>query len=181
MTKRIAIFIDGSNFSASCNVVGLRPDYDKIVSLFAKEGDVVGSYYFTALPPKEVNTPLRMVTDRLQYNGWNLVTKETKTYVNSERTFVKGNMDTEIVVQSFRMVEYITDLVLFSGDGDFRSMVEELQSRAVRVTVVSVLERGSNSMIADELRRQVNRFINLKDIMNQISMSESGLRFMRGR
>jgi uncharacterized LabA/DUF88 family protein len=138
MTKRICIFVDGSNFFASCNVVGLRPDFDKIVSYFSTEGDVVGSYYFTALPPKDQDSPIRKVTDRLQYNGWNLVTKETKTYVNEGSNFTKGNMDSEMIVQAFKMCEFIDHIVLFSGDGDFKSMVEELQVRGVRVTAVSV-------------------------------------------
>jgi uncharacterized LabA/DUF88 family protein len=186
MTKRIAIFVDGSNFSASCNVVGLRPDYDKIVSMFAKEGHITGQYYFTALPPKEVDTPLRKVTDRLQYHGWRLVTKETKTLVDGDRTFIKGDMDADMIVWAFKVVEYIDELILFSGDGDFRSMVEELQIRSVKVTAVSVLRPDNKSMMADELRRQVDRFIDLETIKGQIDMMSSNKpqatgKFLRGR
>lgn len=172
--KRIAIFVDGSNFSAACNIVGLRPDYDKIVEYFKHEGDVVGCYYFTALPPKNIDAPLRQVVDRLQYNGWSLITKETKTYTIDDRTVVKGNMDIEIVVQAFRMCNHVTDIILFSGDGDFKSMVEEIQSRAVRVTAVSVLSRDRNdNMTADELRRQVSRFIDLNEMKSLITMNSS--------
>lgn len=178
--KRIAIFVDGSNFAAACNTIGLRPDYAKIVAYFRAEGDVVGCYYFTALPPKEVYSPLRQVVDRLTYNGWRLVTKETKTY----GTFIKGNMDIEIVVQAFRMCEHIDDIILFSGDGDFRSMVEEVQSRGVRVHVVSVLTRDEKNMTSDELRRQVDSFIDLADIKDKITLgAKSGpsLSFLKNR
>lgn len=171
MPKRIAIYVDGSNFSASCNIVGLRPDFDKIVSHFSREGDVVGSYYFTALPPREVDSPIRKVTDRLQYNGWNLITKETKSFEKEGRSFMKGDMDGDMIVQAFKMCEFIDHLVLFSGDGDFRSMVEELQVRGVQVTAVSVLTRGNDNMMADELRRQVNRFVDLSELKDKISMS----------
>lgn len=183
--KRIAIFVDGSNLSAAVSKVGFRPDFDKIVSYFAREGEVVGSYYFTALP-KEDN-PLRKLTDRLEYNGWRLITKETKTYDNGP---MKGNMDVEIVVQAFRMLEYITDLVLFSGDGDFRSMVEELQNRALRVTAVAHFAKNGDNMTADELRRQVNRFIPLASLRKEIALEivetreeqrERRLNFLHGK
>lgn len=180
--KRIAIFIDGSNFNEAFKFARFRPDYSLIEEYFKREGDVVGMFYFTALPPPEVISPIRAVMDHIQYHGWNLVTKETKTY----NGVMKGNMDVEIVVKAWVLWEHFTDLILFSGDGDFTSMCAELQNRGRRVTAVSIRERGDDGhMMADELRRQVNRFIDLREIAPYIRMDnpikQASLAFLRGR
>lgn len=170
--KRIAIFVEGSNFKAACNIIGIRPDYTKLKKYFEQEGEIVGAYYFTALPPREELSDIRKLVDFVQYNGWSALTKETKTYVNDGVTRYKGNMDVEIVVQAFKMCEYITDLILCSGDGDFCAMVEELQVRAVRVSVMSLLRRDAANMIDDRLRKTASRFINIEDIKSQIAMGD---------
>jgi len=184
MLKRVAIFIDGSNFSAALRQLDFRPDYDKILAYYAMLGNVVGAYYFTALPPSGVETPLRKLTDRLQYHGWNLVTKETKTFKDlAGKSTVKGNMDVEIAVKAWKLADKIDELILFSGDGDFRCLVEELQNHAVRVTAVSVHRRDSLCMIADELRKQVDVFTDLKELQPHIDAStkEKRLRFLEGK
>ena len=183
--KRIAIFIDGSNFNEAFKFAGFRPNYERLVNYFAQDGDVIGSYYFTALPPKEIHSPIRAIMDQIQYHGWYVISKETKKYGG----IIKGNMDCEIVVQAWAMWEHFTDLVLFSGDGDFTCMVSELQRRGRRVTAVSIHERNDDGgMVADELRRQVNKFIDLREIMDYIKMGEGvkeivkpGLTFLRGK
>lgn len=169
MSKKIAIFIDGSNFNEAFKFARFRPNYQLIEKYFSQEGDVVGMFYFTALPPKEVSSPIRAIMDHIQYHGWSVISKETKTF----GAITKGNMDVEIVVQAWRMWEHFTDLILFSGDGDFTDMVRELQTRGRRVTAVSIHERGDNgSLIADELRRQVNKFIDLREIADYIKMGD---------
>jgi uncharacterized LabA/DUF88 family protein len=186
VSKRIAIFVDGSNFNEAFKFARFRPNYQLIENYFAQDGDVVGMFYFTALPPKEVHSPIRAIMDHIEYHGWTVVSKETKTYGNT----IKGNMDCEIVVQAWLMWEHFTDLVLFSGDGDFTCMVRELQNRGRRVTAVSIHERDNTfSMVADELRRQVNKFIDLRDIADYIRMDgevkeikpKPALTFLRGR
>jgi len=184
--KQIAIFIDGSNFNEAFKFAQFRPNYELIEKYFSQDGEVVGMYYFTALPPKEVHSPIRAIMDHIMYHGWNVITKETKTYGK----VIKGNMDVEIVVQAWAMWEHFTDLILFSGDGDFTSMVAELQRRGRRVTAVSIHERNNDGgMMADDLRRQVNKFIDLREIRDYIRMdgvvkeivSKPALSFLRGR
>ena len=176
--KKIAIFIDGSNFNKAFKQCNFRPNYEKIVKLFEEEGEVVGSFYFTALPKE--TTPLHGIMDYIAYHGWSVVSKETKVFDG----VTKGNMDVEIVTYAWRMWEHFSDLILFSGDGDFAAMVSQLRSLGRRVTAVSVHKRGdSESMIADELRRAVNKFIDLREIADKIKMDDSprtGLRFTRG-
>ena len=48
-------------------------------------------------------------------------------------------------------------------DGDFRPLVESLQRQGIRVSVVSTI-RSQPPMIADELRRQADNFIELDEL-----------------
>jgi uncharacterized LabA/DUF88 family protein len=96
--------------------------------------------------------------DWLDYNGYAVVTKATKEFIDaSGRRKVKGNMDIELAVDAMKLAEHVDQMVLFSGDGDFRSLVEAVQRRGVRVTVVSTIS-SQPPMIADELRRQADVF-----------------------
>jgi hypothetical protein len=58
-------------------------------------------------------------------------------------------------------------MVLFSGDGDFRSLVEAVQRRGVRVIVVSTISTQP-PMVADELRRQADEFIDIVALQNKL-------------
>ncbi len=60
-----------------------------------------------------------------------------------------------------------TRFVLFSGDGDFRPLVATLQRKGVRVSVVSTI-RSTPPMIADDLRRQADNFIELEELKDAI-------------
>jgi uncharacterized LabA/DUF88 family protein len=68
------------------------------------------------------------------------------------------------------IAERIDHVVLFSGDGDFRRLVEAVQRKGVRVTIVSTI-RTQPPMVADELRRQADTFLELQELMPQIQRS----------
>lgn len=164
MEKKIVIFVDGSNFAAALNAARMRVDYDKILAEYNSIGQVVNATYFTALPPKNVFAPLRGLIDRLAYNGWHIVSKEVKTNITSEGLLRdKGNMDVNIAVEAMHRADQMTDFVLFSGDGDFTCLVAKLQDKAIHCTAVSYYSHRSDCIVADELRRQVNTFINIAD------------------
>jgi len=164
-SKVTSIFIDGSNLYASIKALGLSAiDYKKILSHF--EGTIHKALYFTALPPKEEQSSLRPMVDYLEYNGWGVIQKETKTFVDpvTKVTKVKGNMDVEMCVMCLELAPYCSDIILFTGDGDFRFLVETLQRRyGICVTIVSTINTRP-SMIADELRRQADKFIDIVDL-----------------
>ena len=102
--------------------------------------------------------------DWLNYNGFTMVTKPAKEYTDSMgRRKVKGNMDIELTVDAMELAPYVDHVVLFSGDGDFRPLVEAQQRKGVRVSVVSTI-RSQPPMIADELRRQADNFIELDEL-----------------
>lgn len=169
--KKIAIFVDGSNFSVSLKAAGFRVDYQRIREYFDTFGDLVGSYYFTALPPKDEPSSIRGLTDSLQHKGWTLITKEIKVYRDQPIAKTKGNMDIEMVVKAWTLAEHITDLILFSGDGDFRAMVDKLQDMGVRVTAVSFHSHDSRNMVSEALRKGVHEFINLSQLRADFEMA----------
>ena len=171
--ERIALFIDGSNLYSAARSLGFDIDYKKLLSEFSGKGHLVRAFYYTALLEDQEYSPIRPLVDWLDYNGYTMVTKPTKEYTDaSGRRKIKGNMDIELAIDVLDMCEYLDHIVLFSGDGDFRRLVEAVQRKGRRVTVVSTV-RSQPPMIADELRRQADNFIELQDIIPKISRAQA--------
>jgi len=170
--EKIALFIDGSNLYSASRAIGFDIDYKNLLELFSAKGQLVRAYYYTALMEDQENLPIRPLVDWLDYNGYTVVTKPTKEFTDSMgRRKIKGNMDMEIAIDVLEMAEHIDHAVLFSGDGDFRRLVEAVQRRGARVTVVSTFQ-SSPPMVADELRRQADNFVELKTLEAQIARKE---------
>jgi uncharacterized LabA/DUF88 family protein len=166
--ERIALFIDGANFYAAARTLGFDVDYSKLLSEFQKRGRLIRASYYTAILEDVDYSPVRPLADWLDYNGFNVVTKPAKEYTDSQgRRRVKGDMDIEIAVDMLELASSVDHIVLFSGDGDFRRLVEAVQRRGPRVSVVSSI-KTSPPMVADELRRQADTFIDLADLIGLI-------------
>ena len=166
--ERLALFIDGSNLYAATKALGFDIDYKLLRSEFMRRGKMVRAFYYTALIENEEYSPIRPLVDWLDYNGFSLVTKPAKEFTDSTgRRKIKGNMDIELAVDAMEMADHVEHIVLFSGDGDFRVLVEALQRKGVRVSVVSTI-RSQPPMIADDLRRQADNFIELEELKDVI-------------
>ncbi len=167
--ERIALFIDGANLYAAARALGFDIDYKRLLELFSEKGRLVRALYYTALVEDQEYSPIRPLVDWLDYNGYTMVTKPTKEFTDSYgRRKIKGDMDIELAIDMLEMANYLDHAVLFSGDGDFRRLVEVVQRKGVRVSVVSTV-RSSPPMVADELRRQADNFIELADLEERIS------------
>jgi uncharacterized LabA/DUF88 family protein len=167
-TDRIALFIDGANLYATAKSLGFDIDYKRLLKEFQGRGKLIRAFYYTALVEDQEYSSIRPLIDWLDYNGFSVVTKPTKEFVDAlGRRKVKGNMDIELAVDAMEMAEHLDHIVLFSGDGDFRSLVEAVQRKGVRVSVVST-NSTQPAMIADELRRQADEFIDLMQLANKI-------------
>ncbi len=173
--ERIALFIDGANLYATSKSLGFDIDYKRLLTWFRQRGQLVRALYYTALAEDQEYSSIRPLIDWLDYNGYTMVTKPTKEFTDSMgRRKVKGNMDIELTVDAMRLAEHLDHIILFSGDGDFRSLVEALQQRGRRVSIVSTLQTQP-PMVADELRRQADQFIDLADLESAICR-EGGMR-----
>ncbi|MEF3365682.1 NYN domain-containing protein [Methylocystis sp. 9N] len=166
--ERIALFIDGANLYATAKSLGFDIDYKRLLREFQSKGRLIRAFYYTALIEDQEYSSIRPLIDWLDYNGYAVVTKPTKEFVDSlGRRKVKGNMDIELAVDAMEMAEHVDHMVLFSGDGDFRSLVEAVQRKGVRVSVISTITTQP-PMIADELRRQADEFIDLIHLVGKI-------------
>ncbi len=168
MNERVALFIDGSNLYAAARALGFDIYYKRLLDVFQKDGRLIRAFYYTALMEDQEYSPIRPLVDWLDYNGYTMVTKPTKEFTDAAgRRMIKGNMDIELAIDVMEMAPYLDHIVIFSGDGDFRRLVEAVQRKGVRVSVVSTIN-SQPPMIADELRRQADSFIELSDIQAQI-------------
>jgi len=171
--ERIALFIDGSNLYAAARALGFDIDYKRLLELFAAKGHLIRAFYYTALVEDQEYSPIRPLVDWLDYNGYTMVTKPTKEFTDAMgRRKIKGNMDIELAIDVMEMAEHLDHIVLFSGDGDFRRLVEAVQRKGARVTVVSTV-RSNPPMVADELRRQADNFFELQELMPSIARLNS--------
>jgi uncharacterized LabA/DUF88 family protein len=162
-TERVALFIDGANLYSAARNLSLEMDFRKLLDSFRDRSMLVRAYYYTAVVEGEEFSPVRPLVDWLGYNGFSTVTKPVKRFTDAQgHSRTKGNMDIEIAVDMLELAPRIDHAVLFSGDGDFRKLVQAVQARGVRVTVVSTL-KSQPPMIADELRRQADAYVDLAD------------------
>jgi uncharacterized LabA/DUF88 family protein len=163
-TDRIALFIEGANLYSAAKALNIDIDYKKLLDEFRKRGILVRAYYYTAIIDDQEYSPIRPLVDWLDYNGFSLVTKSAREYTDAQgRRRVKGDMDVELTCDVLELSDKLDHIVLFSGDGDFRRLVEAVQRKGVRVTVVSTLKTPA-PMISDDLRRQADTFIDLSDL-----------------
>jgi uncharacterized LabA/DUF88 family protein len=166
---RIALFIDGANLYAAARQLGFDIDYRKLLEVFGAKGRLTRAFYYTALLDDQEYSPSRPLVDWLDYNGYTVVTKSAKEFTDPEgRRRIKGNMDMELAIDMMEMADRLDHVILFSGDGDFRVLLEAVQRKGLRATVVSSL-RTQPPMVADELRRQADEFIELRDLAAQIA------------
>ena len=165
---RIAIFIDGRNLYATAKALGFDIDYKRLLKEFQSRGTLLRAFYYTAVVEDQDYSSIRPLIDWLDYNGYTVITKATKEFIDaSGRRKMKGNMDIELTVDARELAAHVDQIVLFSGDGDFRSLVEAVQRRGVRVTVVSSI-LSQPPMIADELRRQADVFTDLGELKSKL-------------
>lgn len=171
--EKTAFFIDGANLYKAARNLGFDIDYKSLLAKAQKTCQLVRASYYTAIQEDRDQdySPLRPLVDWLDYNGYTMVTKTTREFTDPQgRKRFKGSTDVELVVDMMLMADRLDHLVIFSGNGDFKRAIEAIQSKGVRVTAVSTV-KSSPPMASDELRRQVDNFIDLADLEKVIGRS----------
>ena len=183
--RKIALFIDGVNFYSTAKTLGFDLDYRKLLKEFGGYGMIVRAYYYTAIVDDQEYSSIRPLVDWLDYNGYTVVTKPTKEYVDAAgRRKFKGNMDVELTIDALEMAPHVDQIYIFSGDGDFRPLVHALKRKGVRVTVVSTVTTQP-PMVSDDLRRAADEFLDIAELSQRICRPQQDRpdrlpRFLRG-
>lgn len=166
--EKIALFIDGANLYATSRSLGFDIDYRRLLSYFQDKGYLLRAYYYTALVEDQEYSSIRPLIDWLDYNGYKVVTKPAREFTDATgRRKIKGNMDIELAVDALELVPHVDHYVIFSGDGDFRSLVDALQRKGRKVSIVSTIS-SQPPMISDDLRRQADHFIDLLSLRDEV-------------
>lgn len=173
LMEKTALFIDGANLYSATKALGFDIDYKRLLKEFQSRGYVLRAFYYTTLVEDSEYSSIRPLLDWLDYNGYSVVTKPAREFTDSQgRRRIRGNMDIELAVNAMETAAYVDHIVLFSGDGDFRSLVEAIQRKGVRVSVVSTVSTQP-PMISDDLRRQADAFIDLTELQARIGRDPS--------
>jgi uncharacterized LabA/DUF88 family protein len=166
---RIALFIDGHNLQATARTLGFDIDYKRLLREFESRGTLLRAFYYTSIVEDQERSSIRPLIDWLGYNGFRVVTKAAVEFIDANgRRKIQASMDIELAIDAMELAAHVDQIVLFSGDGDFRPLIEALQRRGVHVTVVSTI-----SMVADALRRQANAFIDVAELRSKIGRDPS--------
>jgi len=172
-SDRIAVFIDGANLYSTCKALGFDIDYKRLLREFQSRGALLRAFYFTTIIEDQEYTSVRPLIDWLDYNGFTVVTKLSKEFIEAGgRRKVKGSMNIELAVHAMELADHVDRMFLFSGDGEFRSLLEAVQRRGVHVTVISTLV-SQPPMVADDLRRQADAFIDLTELKAKLGRDPS--------
>ena len=166
--EKVVLFIDGANLYATSKAIGIDIDYRRLLSEFQSKAYLLRAFYYTALVEDQEYSSIRPLIDWLDYNGFTVVTKPAKEFTDAGgRRKIKGNMDIELTVDALELADVVDHYVIFSGDGDFRTLVEALQRRGRKVSIVSTMA-SQPPMISDELRRQADHFIDLMSLKAEV-------------
>lgn len=171
--KKTGLFIDGANVYAACRALGVEIDYKALLRYYEDTCDLRRAFYYAAILETEEYSPLKPLTDWLSYNGYTVVSKPAREFYNEAgNRRIVGNMDVELAVDMIDIAPRLDNVVLFSGDADFRRLVEAVQRQGVYVTVVSSI-KTTPAVIGDELRRQADRFVDLADIVHHFNRADT--------
>jgi uncharacterized LabA/DUF88 family protein len=174
--ERIGIFIDGMNNYTATRSLGFEMDYLKFLKYARSLGLVVRAFYYTPLIDGPATGRLRGKMGWLAYNGYTLVTKQAKEYIDEQgRRRIKGNMDVEMAVNMLELVPHLDHVILLSGASDLCPLVEAVQRGGAHVTVIST-ERTTTPIVSEALRRIADDYIDLKDLAPLITRTRYATR-----
>lgn len=165
--ERLAILIDGPSLERAAKALKLDIDYKRLLAMFQQRGYLIRAHYYAALSPDRSQSTLRPLLDWLSYNGFSVISRIAKDLTTAG---CQGAIAVDLAVDAMMISDRIDHFVLFTGSPDYIPLLAALQGRARRVTIVSTLR--AEPLLADDLRRQADYFLELDDLRPIIGREE---------
>jgi len=158
---KVGIFLDVPNVTYAAEDAGVRVDFGKLLEYLTQGRQLVRA---TAYAPVTDDPATRFENQRFVHpvlgQGYKVVTKPWKRFADGG---MKANFDIELAVDILTMSDRLDIVVLLSGDGDFKRVVELVESKGVRVEVCAFAQST-----ASELRAVADYYIDLGSILQYV-------------
>ncbi|HEX5939783.1 MAG TPA: NYN domain-containing protein [Dehalococcoidia bacterium] len=159
---RCGIFVDVPNIIYTADRLRARIDFGKLLNLLSEGRELVRASAYAPISddPSQSLESQRFVQPFVD-RGYKIVTKPLKRFADGS---IKANFDVELAMDILTMADRLDVICLVSGDGDFRRLIEIVESKGVRVEVVAF---GQST--AAELKNMADEFIELGQILDRIT------------
>ena len=162
--ERIALLIDGMSLESALAALGEDIDYGRLRAFFARKGRLVSAGFYVSFSDDAEYEAARAKLEWLEENGFAIIARRASTSdLDPGRRRMRKSVSVDLAVDALQLAGNVDHLVLFSGDGQLRRLVEALQEEGKRVTVVSTI-RTRHPIASDELRRQADQFLDLVNL-----------------
>ena len=146
ITGKTYVFIDAANILYSQQTLKWRVDYKKLSEYLKRECDLGAMYFYTGRIG--VNHKQNLFIKKLERLGYVVRAKEVKFIkIPGGNAIPKGNLDIELALDAFRLLENYETLLLFSGDSDFAYLLDLLKERKRKVLVASTRGHISKELL----------------------------------
>jgi uncharacterized LabA/DUF88 family protein len=164
---RLQVFIDGQNLFGTLRALEKKIDYKAFIETLRAETRFIRAQYFTTIRPQQDNEKFHSVLDFLDFNGYQLETKEVRDSMDGYGNIrSKGSMLVEMATQMLMAAMNGTDhIVLFSGDGELTAAVQACKLLDCRVTVVS---SEQTRVISEDLRRVCDQYVDIESLPRNV-------------
>ena len=167
--KRLAIFIEGADLEEAAHALRGRIDFRKLRGAFTDRGELLRATFY-ALTHEESYFSGRPLLDWLVYNGYSVREKAAPDTAGQRASqYARGALAMELAIDALDLASHVDTVILFTGDSRFVPLVEAVKRRGPRVVAVSTI-KAKPALIAPDLRRRVDEFVDLADLLPRISM-----------
>jgi uncharacterized LabA/DUF88 family protein len=143
---RVGIFVDVPNLIYAAERRGVAIDFGRVLDYFTRDRELVrASAYAPITDDPQAKLESQRFVHHFLGHPYRIITKPLKRFADGS---MKANFDIELAIDILTMSDRLDVVVLMSGDGDFRRLVELVASRGVRVEVVAFSETASADLKA---------------------------------
>lgn len=143
MSVNVGVFVDVSNLFYSARSMGVEVNYIRLLEHITRSRHLIRASAYTGIDPE--NGSQRRFVDFLSANGYRVVCKDIQKHESGR---IKADLDVEMTLDVYMMSDNFDVLVMVTGDGDFRRLVEVVQQKGVRVEIVGFGTSTSSDLIA---------------------------------